>query len=465
MTDVVLINPPHSFPDNDTVTRKRKGYTLYPPMGILYIASALESNGLKAQVIDAVANGQSIATILKAIASSNAPIVGISATTPQIRGSLQLATKIKEQFNSKVRIGIGGPHVSADPTFIERFNVFDFTLIGEGEKTFPQLVKDAKKGKHLKGVYHGERTEDLDTIAFPSRHLINNNEYYMEPYGKHFATIHMTRGCSFNCSFCSNPVSGRQTRFRSPQNVIDEIKYCIRAFRVKHVLFTDDTFTLNMQRTVEICEELIRSDIKISWSCETRANLVSKELLQLMHKAGCREISFGVESGNEELREKVLKKNVSNVDLIAAFTECHRLGIDAHAFCMLGFPGETRGNMQETLDFVLKIKPDILGLHQTILFPGSALYRQAITNGKITADIWDKYARGEIEEQPVYIPDGFSKETIDAVQKHVYWKYYYRPAYLIRRFSKDITTFSKFKHDLKMGIGLLFSSRTRTGRP
>ena len=465
MTDVILINPPHSFPEDDTATQKRKGYTLYPPAGILYLASALESNGLKAQVIDAVAGGHSIVDILKIITSSSVPIVGISATTPQLRGSLQLATRIKEQLNGKVRIGIGGPHVSADPAFIERFNVFDFALIGEGEKTFPELVKMDKEGGHLEGIYPGERIEELDSIAFPNRHLINSDDYYIEPYGKHFATIHPARGCPFNCSFCSNPVGGRHARFRSPQNVVDEIEYCIREFGIKHILFTDDTFTLNMKHAAEICQELLRRCIRLSWSCETRANLVDRELLELMHSAGCREISFGVESGNEELREKVLQKKISNADLITTFTECHRLGIDAHAFCMLGFPGETTQNMLETLDFVLKIKPDVLGLHQTVLFPGSALYKQAVIDKKIPADIWDKYTRGEVEEQPVFIPDGFSRETMDAIQKHIYWKYYYRPAYLSRRLWKDITTPSRFKQDLRLGIGLLFSPRTRTGRP
>jgi len=436
MADVILINPPHSFPEDDTATQKKKGYSLYPPMGILYVASALEINGLKAQVIDVVASGKSMVDILTNIALSNAPMVGISATTPQIRGALQLATKIRERFGDKICLGIGGPHVSADPDFITRFNAFDFAVTGEGEKTFPELVKIAKEGQYLAGVYQGGKASELDPVAFPDRHLVDLGNYYIEPYGKYFATIHTTRGCPFNCSFCSNPVGGRQVRFRSAQNVVEEIELCIQ-----------------------------RREVKLSWSCETRAGLINRELLELMHRAGCREISFGVESGNEEIRQKVLQKKVSNTDLISAFSECHRVGIDANAFCMLGFPGETCKNMLETLDFALKIKPDVLGLHLTVLFPGSDLYKQALAEGKIAGDTWDKYARGEIEDQPIYIPDGFSRQTMEVMQKHIYWRYYFRPAYLIRRFFKDITTFSRFKQDLRLGIGLLFSPRTRTGRP
>ncbi len=465
MIDVILINPPNSFPVDDTVIQKRKGYSLYPPAGIMYVAAALENNGLKVQIIDAVASGDSVGGIFESIALNNVPMVGISATTAQLRGSLQLATNIKERFDNKVSVGIGGPHVSADPAFIERFSAFDFALIGEGEKTFPELVRAAREGEQVKGVYYGERIEDLDSIVFPNRRLINSDDYYIEPCGKHFATVITIRGCPFNCSYCSNPVGARHARFRSPKNVVDEIQHYIREFGIKHILFTDDTFTLNRKHAAGICEDLISRNIKILWSCETRAGLVDRELLELMYRAGCREISFGVESGSEEIRQKVLNKKVSNTDLITAFTECHRRGIDAHAFCILGVPGETKENMLETLDFTKKIKPDVLGLHLTVLFPDSALYKQAIEEGKIPEDVWDKYARGEIEDQPIYIPDGFSRQTMETMQKSIYLRYYYRPAYLARRFLKDLTHFSRLKHDLGLGIALLFSPRTKTGRP
>ncbi len=464
MTDVILINPPTFFPKTGTL-HQPKGYTLYSPMGILYVATALKQVGLKVKVIDALASGKSMVDILEFLDLQKAPVVGISTTTPQIQGALQLAIGIKQKLKNKVNLGIGGPHISADPDFIRRFPVFDFGLVGEGEKTFPELVKAAKEGEHLEGVYLGEPIEELDSIAFPDRHLVNSDDYYIEPYGKHFATVHTIRGCPFNCSFCSNPVGGRHARFRSPKNVVDEIEYCVREFGIKHILFTDDTFTLSMKYAAEICEELLRRDEKLSWSCETRAELVDRALLELMHRAGCREISFGVESGNEEIRQITLRKKVSNTDLLTAFAECHRVGVDAHAFCMLGIPGETRENMLETLDFALKIKPDVLGLHLTVLFPGSDLYKQALAEGKIAGDTWDKYAKGEIEDQHIYIPDGFSRQTLKAMQKHIYRRYYYRPSYLARRLVKDITTFSRFKQDLRLGIGLLFSPRTRTGRP
>jgi len=462
MIDVVLINPPNSF--DEVASLKKKGFVLYPPLGILYIASACERMGLKPRIVDVVSTGNSIEDILKLIDTEKVRLVGMSATTPQIRGSIQLAQKIKQRFDTEVTIGIGGAHVSADPAFMDRFDVFDFAIIGEGEEIFPRLVKAAGEG-HIKGVYYGERLTDLDSLAFPSRHLMNQDDYYIQPYGKYFATIHTARGCPFNCSFCSNPVTGRKTRFRSPENVVDEIEYCIREFGIRFVLFTDDTFTLNMERTARICEEILRRDIKVLWGCETNANLVNGELIELMHKSGCREIAFGVESGNGEIRSRILRKKVSDDDLVRAFAKCRRSRVETSAFCMLGFPEETRENMLQTLEFALRIKPDVLGVHLTVLLPGADLYLQAINEGKISQDIWDRYAKGKIEAQPVYVPNSLSRQTMEAIQKYIYRRYYFRLSYLVHRFFKDIASFPRFKQDLRLSINLLFSPRTRTGRP
>ncbi|MFC1941889.1 B12-binding domain-containing radical SAM protein [Chloroflexota bacterium] len=465
MIDVLFINPPHSFPANPDETLGKGGYALYPPAGVLNIAAALKQAGFSAEVIDIVAAGQSLNSILDEITARRPSIVGLTVTTPQLPGAVRLATMIKERFGGDLSLCIGGPHISADPDFFHRFPIFDFALTGEGEITFPELVKIIAAGERVSGVYQGQPVNDLDTLPFPDRSLINREDYIIAPYGKDFVTVHPTRGCSFDCSFCSNPVGGRQSRFRSPCNVVDEIEYCVNEYAVKHVLFTDDTFTLNMKRAAEICDELITRKFDVTWSCETRAGLVNHELLTLMHRAGCREISFGVETGSEELRTRVLHKKVSNAELASAFDLCHHLGIDAHAFCMLGFPGETRGDMLRTLAFVKKIRPDVIGLHLTVLFPGSDLYKEALAEGMITADIWDKFARGEVTEQPVYVPDGFTKCSLEKMQKYIYWRYYYHPAYLLRRLFKDFSSFSRLRQDIRLGIGLLFSPRTKTGRP
>lgn len=463
--DVLLINPKNIFGKKREKVKAEFALSLYPPLGLLYLASVLEAHGVSVEIVDAITSDTSLEEIIHIIQNNNPKIVGITATTPQIRGAVQIAQHIKKQYYDDIVLGIGGAHVSADKGFIERFNCFDFSIEGEGEITFSELVLQALNGKKIRGNYKGENINDLDENPFPARHLISHENYLIRDYGKYFATIHTSRGCPFNCVFCSNPVTGRKMRFRSPTNVVDEIQYCIKTYGVKLILFTDDTFTVNRKRAAEICHEIMKRNIKIDWFCETRADLVDKDLLELMYKSGCREISFGVESGNEKLRAEVIRKRIKDVEFIEAFKFCREIGIRTPAFCMLGFPSETKKDMYETYKFCLNLKPDIMGLHLTVPMPGADIFYQAIRENKIDSGVWDQYAKGLIANQPVYIPNGFSLSDLRKVQKDIYRKYYFRPQYIISRFLSDYKSIGSLKHDVTLAFSLFLKSGTATGRP
>lgn len=461
--DVLLVNPKNIYEEEIKKLKNSVALGLYPPLGILYIASVLERNGISVKIVDSIASDYSLEQTVEIIKETNPKVLGITATTPQIRGAVQIAEKIKKKCENII-IGIGGAHVSADKNFIKRFKCFDFSVEGEGEITFSELVKKVLKREQIKGSFQGQRVENLDEIPFPARHLVNKKEYFIEPYGSSISTIHTTRGCPFNCVFCSKPVTCQTTRFRSPKNVVDEIEKCIKEDKVKMILFTDDTFTLNPKRTEEICQEILKKKIKLDWYCETRANLVDRKLLELMHKSGCREISFGVEVGNEKLRLEVVRKKVTDEDLIKAFDLCREIGIKTPAFCMLGFPGETRENIYETYKLCLRLKPTILGFHLITPMPGADIYHQAIREKKIAPDIWDQYAKGLIKDQPAYVPDKTSLKELKKIQKDIYHKYYFRPGYLFSRLLSDIQSIRMMRLDFMMMLNLLFQSKTPTGR-
>ncbi len=461
--DVLLINPKNIYEEETKKLRINVALGLYPPLGILYLASVLETNGISVKIVDSIASDYSLEQTVEIIKKINPKILGITATTPQIRGAVQIAEEIKKKFKNIV-VAIGGAHISADKDFIKRFKCFDFSVSGEGELVFLEGVKKILKGVKIRGNFQGQRIENLDKIPFPARHLVNKNEYFIEPYGSSIATIHTTRGCPFNCVFCSKPVTCRTTRFRSPKNVVDEIESCVKKDKVKMILFTDDTFTLNPKRTEEICRGILRRKIKLDWYCETRANLVDKKLLELMYKSGCREISFGVEVGNERLRLEVVRKGVTDNELIKAFDLCRKIGIKTPAFCMLGFPGETKENIYETYKLCLRLKPTIMGFHLITPMPGADIFYQAIEEKKIAVDIWDQYAKGLTKDQPAYIPDGMSLEELKGIQKDVYHKYYFRPEYLFSRLIWDIQSIRMMRLDFMMMLNLLFQSKTPTGR-
>jgi len=463
--DVLLVNPPNIFFESKQKMILKKGLVLYPPLSLMSLAAMLKKEKIDVVILDVIAECWTISEVKDFIRRKSVKIIGITSTTPQIRGAVQLARSIKEEFGDKVKIILGGCHVSLLPNFIHEFKMFDVGILGEGEYVLLDVVKKALKGESVEGIYRAERIDNLDSLPFPDRDLINQKLYYIEPFGNNFATIHTMRGCPFGCVFCSNPIGGRKIVYRSVENVVDEIEYCVKQKGAKGILFTDDTFTLNMDRTAAICEAILKRKIKVKWICGTRANLVVKELLLKMRSAGCMEVQFGVETGSERLRNEVIKKNVSDEAIIKAFSLCRKLGLETSSFCMLGFPHETKEDMKKTLEFNLKIKPDILGLHLTVLFPNTQLYNQALTEGKVGDNHWTKYALGEIEGQPIYMPDELSIKQLHNIQKYIYGKYYFRPEYLLYRLFRNFKYWSRLRNDINVGLQLFFKGRTSTGRP
>jgi len=459
---VLLVNPPIDFRDKET--QKRRHWVIYYPSGLLHLGTILNNEKFEIKILDLIAKQSSEEETEEIIKEFNPDVVGISATTPQIRGAVSFA-KLVRKINKKIKIVIGGPHVTADPGFFKRLNYFDYAITGEGEISFSELLNDLRDGKEVESqVIPGKSLEDLDKNGFLNMDLVDREDYMISPYGSNFLTVHTSRGCPFNCVYCSNPVGKRFVRYRDVKKVLDEIEYHMKNFEVKFILFTDDTFTLNRKRTRELLQGIIDRGIKLKWSCETRANMVDEDLIKLMKEAGCIEIAFGVESGSEELRQNIIHKGVDNKSLINAFNLCRKYKIESAAFCMLGFPGETKEDMYETLDFTLKINPDLMGLHLTVPMPGSEIYQQAIDSKIITEDYWDKYAEGEIKEQPIYIPEGFTREELEGLQKEMYHKYYFRVGYMWKRFCKNLKQPGRFFNDSFVAVQLFFNKKSVTGR-
>lgn len=461
--DVLLVNPPEIFEDNGE--KIRANLSLDHPSGILALSASLRKEKLKVVIIDALAERKSINDIIDVINKTKPNIVGISATSPQIRGAFQLASTAKKIFGSNISIALGGSHISADPDFYNRFSrIFDFAIVGEGEVTFTELASRIVQGGNITGLYYGKITENLDSLPYPERDLLKWEYYSHPPYKSNFVSINTVRGCPFHCSFCSNPVYGRKVRYRSVESVLGEIIYCIKKYRIRFITFADDTFSLNRKRIVDLCEGLLMKNIKVYWGVGTRANLVDKQLLELMYRAGCRDIGFGIETGNEKLRAKVVKKEITTEQIVEAFKISRKIGFETGALCMLGFPGETIEMIRETIELAIKIKPHIFGFHLTVLMPESPLYKIALKEGKIKKDIWDNYAKGDMDGQPIYIPDGFTLDELKKIQINAYRSFYFRPSYLLDKLCFDIKFFSKLTNDVKIGLNLLLGRKTGTGR-
>ena len=429
----------------------------YPLMGSLYLAAVLEKEGFTVEVFENRDCFLSLQESLNFIQKKNPKILALSSFTSNIRGNYQLAAAVKKKFGDKIIIALGGPHLSSDPGIIKRFPVFDFGVTQEGEITFPKLVKKIiDGGQKIKGIFRGETPFNLDLFPMPSRHLVDWGRY------KAFRThnIIASRGCPFHCVFCSIPSIDRKTRYRSPQLVVDEIEETQKYVKGFYFTFLDDTLTLNKKFFTAICDEIIKRGLKIKFEGHTRANLLDENLIKKMRKTGCEELIFGVESGNERVRNQIVKKGVNDKDIIKAINLCKKYGIKPDIYLMLGFPTETEKEMMDTVNYPWKVKPNVFGVHITVPLPGADIWELSIKEGIVSKDTIDKYIRGELgegfnENWPVYVPKGMAVKRLKELQALAYKKYYFRPSYILERLRKDITCWAALKKDFQEALNIL----------
>lgn len=464
---VLLINPPNEL----NFSSKKSGFT-YPPGGLLSLGACLEKENFPVRLLDFVAQTRDLDGLINEIKSFNPFCIGITSTSPQIRGATSLAKLIKKHF-PEVLVCIGGPHPSAYYNKLKEIPYFDFIYIGEGEVTFPKILKDLEdkipsgktyvNKKFVKKLYFGEQFSDLDSIPFMARHLLRGEYKLLGVYEK-FATIHTGRGCPFNCVFCSSPIEKRRAyRSRSVGNVLKEIDLCVNKLGAKFILFTDDTFTTDRGKVIRICQEIIKRKIRFKFCCETRVELVDEELIRIMKKAGLVELQFGVESGSERIRKEIIHKNFSQQQLENAYFLCRKFNIHSNAFIMMGFPTETKEDLWATHELCLKLPVDIIGIHFTVIMPGSDLYDIAIKEKKISPDYWNNYALGKIFRQPLYIPDGVSKEFMEKLRILTYKKFYFNFGFISRRMIYDIRNPKALWDDFKVGVKVLTQGKTGRG--
>lgn len=452
--NVLLINPPLYFSE-------RFPHSLdcsVPPLGILYLATYINrySTNFKASVMDVAAQGLCLKEIADKVDEARPFAVGVSAMTPQLQGCVELALFLKKSIAVKPHNFLGGPHISADPDFLRRFgDIFDFAITGEAEKTFLESLETLLSQKHIPRVQAGSFVEDLDSIPIPDRGLIDRNKY-----AKRESLIY-SRGCPYNCYYCSRPAISDKVRYRSAGNLIKEIEYLFNGGHGK-IDFQDDTFTLDKNRVMDLCRAIKQSQLKIEWRCNTRVDLVDEPLLLSMKNAGCSLIHFGIESGNEKLRSDVIKKGFfTNRQMFDVFKLCKKLKIKIAGYFIIGHPGESQAELLQTRDVILKSGIDILGLSIPTPFPGSMLYQIAKEKGIVNEMIIDSFARKELGEgysgnYPVYVSERLDKDFVFSFMKSLNKRFYFRPSFFIKRIWEDVVCVRKLKQDIKDLLSLIF---------
>lgn len=426
---IVLIQTPWS----DASAKEFKGvatkYALYPPLGLMYLAAAVERAGHQALIIDLEVEDLSIGQIAERISQSGAQLIGITTTTPVYHVARRYAQDLKRLLG--LPVVAGGAHVTVlkEQAFAPEF---DFAVVQEGEETLAELMSElegARDFSKIAGLLWRDAGEvkinpprpfikDIDALPFPDRDKIDIGKYIFEVPGKGVVpvgTLELTRGCPFKCVFCSEPLNtGRGLRRRSPKNAVDEIELMRDRYGITHVNLLDSTLTVNRKLIEGFCDEILARGIKITWEGHTRANLVDEPLLAKMKQAGLLRLTFGFESVDPEVL-RLMKKDVAPEAMRTALKLCKKLGIESRCGLMMGNPGETRKTVLRTAWFIRSI-PEILYAPMSIAipYPGTELAHMA-ANGmhglRLLESDYSRYSRyaGGVMEVDGMMPDDLVK--------------------------------------------------------
>lgn len=344
--DVVLVQPPNPIL-TDPTTRW--------PLGLGYLEAMLLKAGAKVAIADLRDKEIDLALI------PEAPIVGITAATGEILAAKEIASLLKRR-NPKTFTVIGGAHATYLPKDCERD--FDLVVVGEAEYTIVELMK-TRQGK----IIYAEPVSDFDALPFPTRHSFSFSETLFEGagYGKGPMTtsIITSRGCPYTCAFCQE--KSRPVRFRSAENIAEEIREIQTTWNCSHFRFEDDSFTLKLKRVFDICRLL--EPLKVHWRCHTRSDLFNKDMARAIRLAGCDEVGFGVESADQRVLDIVNKRETIE-EHIRAIRIAEDSGIKAKAFFVTGLPGETDEIVTLTKDFLKRAQPSKIILSRFTPYPG-----------------------------------------------------------------------------------------------
>lgn len=445
---ILLINPPYT---NFEGMKESGGHSM--PFNLAYLASYLrERIDCQIKILDAEVLGLSYQEIKNRIKRERPDIAGFTCPTSTMNHVFKMCQIIKRDLELDCATVIGGNHPTILPQETLKNPYVDFAVISEGEITFYELVKTIKEerndfeninglcykqdGKTLKNPPR-EFIADLDSIPFPALDLFDLEIYYSASTKKLTAErcspLLTSRGCAFDCMHCaSKAIWRRRVRYRSAENIVAEIEEHINKYDIKEFNLMDEHFTINKPRALKICQQIIDKKLPIAWACFSRVDAIDDELVNLMAKAGCRKISFGLESGSQKVLD-LMRKQTTIKQGRKAVKIVRKYGIQANGSFMFGNIGETKKTIRETIDFAKSLDLDNATFFITCPLPGSDLYSYAKNNGLISDNVrWEMFAP-LTDAAPVLAQKNLNEDELIYWQKRAFREFYLRPKYVIHK--------------------------------
>jgi anaerobic magnesium-protoporphyrin IX monomethyl ester cyclase len=415
-----------------------------PPLGLAYLAAVLNRAGHEARILDANVEKDAFQAIRTRIMDFRPAVVGISVVSQLFRTSMKIAAMAKEA-DPGVTVILGGSHPTIFPEAVAAERNVDYVVYGEGEDTIVELAAALERGGAVDGIRGIARRDGGRVIVNPPRPLIRDLDrlpfpaYDLLPVGRYvppqasrppFMGMITSRGCAYRCVFCdARVVMGGKYRFHSPERTLAEIKYLVSIFGVREIMFKDSEFVQHRARTERLCDLLAEADLPVRWICNGRVGKTDLELMKKMKRAGCELIMFGVESGDQDVLNR-LKKGFVLEAVRKTFRQAAEAGLKTSANFLIGNPGESADSVRQSIQLAREIRTDFAYFEYLFPYPGTELYRTALAEGWIPDDF-------DPSAVPVFRAP-MNATLMDAgmlprLMRRAYRSFYFRPRFIAGR--------------------------------
>ena len=414
MQDVLLVNP-----------RTSENIENNEPLNLLSLAAYLIKRDVTVSIHDEFRPLQKLS-----VAVRNAKYVGITANTCSYPRAVQLAAEVRD-LNRDARLIAGGVHATTLPQEALR-DGFHMVVEGEGERALWEIINNDER----EGTFHGEPIS-VEELYRPARQLVDM-EYYAGtklrcpedpnlnfiPYSAKMACYLTSRGCPYRCMFCHNIWRKTKLRFAPIDYVIEEIVWCKRRYGVSAFWFMDDHIFVNKRRAAELFQRMIDEKLDIRWASATRADAVKDDILELAHRAGCRRLVIGVESGSQKVLN-ILDKGLTVEKNLQAVRLCHKHRVRTMTTIMIGNPDETLEDIEQTMDFIIKSRTDDLAISILTPFPGTKLWKMCEEQGRIGDDV--DFSQFNYLKAPIQVTDHVDQKKLEALKRKMLIRFYLQP--------------------------------------
>jgi anaerobic magnesium-protoporphyrin IX monomethyl ester cyclase len=411
-----------------------------PPLGLAYLGAAAERLGCEVRVIDNSSLGLTTRQLVDRVAEFEPDLFGVSTTTMGYPEGIDLISGVKARLPGTFTV-MGGPHVTfTDETALRQCPGLDAVVRGEGEETLKDLINAIESGAAVSGIpgltcrTNGDIArspdrpfiQDLDSLGFAGYHLLPMDTYRLRK-GEYFACMITSRGCPYQCSFCSSSnLFGKKWRFRSPEHVVDEMEYLRDRFGCSEVEIVDDTFTVNPERVESICDLLVDRNLGLLWSASSRIGMLTAELARKLKRAGCTTLYLGFESASQEVLDS-LCKNIKLEQAWQTMDVVRKAGLRAIGSFILGCPADTVETIKKTLRFSRALSLRYAQYTLLTPYPGTPFYDEALSRGLIAETDWGKYTIVD----PVVKHPSISARKLKQYMGWAYLRFYLRPEYIL----------------------------------